>query len=208
MSEIRNEQGMYNKATGMYMKALVEIMKALDVHSDVRIEINGKLLKRAMDDGFLCVMTNDIRRQLWNYCYDNEILLARGPFQMTNATFNCIGWAFPYHTEEDKQRVHRLLGEANFQQNGYRRQYFRKLLYKFRSALRILPIEIPPNIVKINLTNAFYQTAVEVLNSVNLDTHELYKNVIYAVSPTHYALPPEDDDNEHTASIEQYSTAG
>ena len=55
--------------------------------------------------------------------------------------------------------------------------------------LRILQVEIPPNIVKISLTNAFYQTSVEVLQSVNLDTHQLYGNVVYAVSPRNYTLP-------------------
>lgn len=196
MSEGKNDQVMYNKASGMYMKALAEMMKALDAHSEVRVEMNGKLLKRAMDDGFLCVMSNDIRRELWNYCYDNEILLARGPFPTTKPTFNCIGWAFPYHTDDDKQRVHRQLLEAGLKQNGYKRHYFRRFWYRVRSALRILPVEIPPNIVKINLTNAFYQTAVEVLSSVNLDTQLLYKNVVYAVSPTHYSLPAEEEDEK------------
>ena len=123
---------MYNKATGMYMKALAEIMKALDVHSEVRLEINGKLFKRAMDDGFLCVMSNDIRRDLWNYCYDNEILLSRGPFPTAKATLNCIGWAFPYHNDEEKERVHRLLIDVSFKQNGSGKRYFRKMLYNFR----------------------------------------------------------------------------
>jgi hypothetical protein len=189
MTDIRNDQTIYNKATGMYMKALAEVMKALDIHSEVRVEINGKLLKRAMDDGFLCVLSNDIRRQLWNYCYDNEILLARGPFPMAKATLNCIGWVFPYHNDDDKQRVHRLLLEVSFKQNGRKNYRLRKFWYNFRSALRVLPVEIPPNIVKISLTNAFYQTAVEVLNSVNLDTQQLFGNVVYAVSPTNYSLP-------------------
>ncbi len=209
MSEIKNDQVMYNKATGMYLKALAEIVKALDVHSRVRVEVNGKLLKRAMDDGFLCVMSNDIRRGLWNYCYDNEILLARGPFSTTKATFNCIGWAFPYHTDDDKQRVHRLLIEARFSQNGYKKHYFRKFWYNLRSVLRVLPVEIPPNIIKINLTNAFYQTAVEVLNTVNLDTQQLYRNVIYTVSPTNYDLPPggKEEDADQTRSLEKFSTS-
>jgi hypothetical protein len=201
---INTDQTMYNKATGMYMKALAEIMKALDVHPEVRLEINGKLFKRAMDDGFLCVMSNDIRRDLWNYCYDNEILLSRGPFPTAKATFNCIGWAFPYHTDEEKERVHRLLLEVSFKHNGSGRRYFRKMLYNLRSALRILPVEIPPNIVKISLTNAFYQTAVEVLNSVNLDTQQLFENVIYAVSPSHYCLPNgSHSDTPHSASLEK-----
>lgn len=203
MNDIKNEQAMYNKATGMYMKALAEVMKALDVHSQVRVEINGKLLKRAMDDGFLCVMSNDFRRQLWNYCYDNEILLARGPFPMAKATLNCIGWAFPYHTDDDKQRVHQLLIEATFKYNGHKKRRLRSFWYHFRSALRILPVAIPPNIIKINLTNAFYQTAVEVLSSVNLDTQQLFGNVIYAVSPTNYSLPKAQEDAEQTTSIEK-----
>jgi len=190
MSDMKNEQAMYNKASGMYMKALAEIMKALDVHLEVRVEINGKLLKRALDDGFLCVISNERRRALWNYCYDNEILLARGPFSMTKATLNCIGWAFPYHSVDDKQQVHRLLLEAEFAQNGRKKHSFRKFWHNFRSGVR--PIEIPPNIIKITLTNAFYQTAVEVLNNVNLDTQQLYQNVVYAVSPTHYAIPEGD----------------
>lgn len=203
MNNMKNEQDMYNKATGMYMKALAEIMKALDVHAEVRVEINGKLLKRAMDDGFLCVMSNEIRRTLWNYCYDNEILLARGPFPMAQATFNCIGWAFPYHDDDDKQHVHRLLDGLGFTRNGKRAKHFRKFWYNLRSALRLTPIEVPPNIVKITLTNAFYQTAVEVLNSVNLDTHQLYRNVIYAVSPTHYTLPEDTKNKEDNTAIQQ-----
>jgi hypothetical protein len=195
MSDIKNDQNMYNKATGMYMKALAEIMKALDVHTEVRVEINGKLLKRALDDGFLCVLSNDIRRDLWNYCYDNEILLARGPFPMAKAPFNCIGWAFPYRDDDDKHWVHRILTEAGFARNGRKAGHFRKFWYNFRAALRILPAEVPPNIVKITLTNAFYQTAVEVLSSVNLDTQQLYQNIIYAVSPTHYAIPEGDSHN-------------
>jgi len=195
MNDIKNDQNMYNKATGMYMKALAEVMKALDIHAEVRVEINGKLLKRALDDGFLCVLSNDIRRDLWNYCYDNEILLARGPFPTAKATFNCIGWAFPYHDDADKQQVHRLLIESSFARNGRKTHHFRKFWYNVRSALRVLPAEVPPNIVKITLTNAFYQTAVEVLSSVNLDTHQLYRNIIYAVSPTHYAIPNENSRN-------------
>ncbi len=207
MNDIKNEQVMYNKASGMYMKALAEMMKALDVHSQVRVEMNGKLLKRAMDDGFLCVMSNDIRRDLWNYCYDNEILLARGPFPMTKATLNCIGWAFPYHTDDDKQRVHRLLIEASFKYNGYqKRRRLRRFWYQFRATLRILPVKIPPNIVKISLTNAFYQTAVEVLSSVNLDIQQLFGNVIYAVSPTHYTLPEGHQVPEDMQSIEKISS--
>ncbi|MBD3306248.1 hypothetical protein GF339_07650 [candidate division KSB3 bacterium] len=198
MSDAKNDQVMYNKATGMYLKALAEMMKALDGHSEVRVEINGKLLKRAMDDGFLCVMSNDIRRQLWNYCYDNEILLARGPFPMVKATLNCIGWAFPYHSDDDKQRVHRLLIEVSLKHNGRQRNPLRRFWYNFRSILRVAPIEIPPNIVKITLTNAFYQTAVEVLSNVNLDTQQLFGNVIYAVSPLHYSLP-----EDYTADPEQ-----
>lgn len=189
MAEMKQDQTMYNKATGMYMKALAEMMKALDVHSQVRVEMNGKLLKRAMDDGFLCVISNEIRRSLWNYCYDNEILLARGPIPIANATLNCIGWVFPYHTDDEKQQVHRLLIETNMKRNGGRASFVRKFWYSLRSALRVLPTEIPPNIVKISLTNAFYQTAVEVLSNVNLDTQQLFANVIYAVSPTHYSLP-------------------
>ncbi|PIE35065.1 hypothetical protein CSA56_05725 [candidate division KSB3 bacterium] len=189
MSDTQNNQTMYNKATGMYMKALAEMMKALDVHSHVRVEMNGKLLKRAMDDGFLCVLSNDIRRNLWNYCYDNEILLARGPFPMSKSTVNCIGWAFPYHNDEDKQRVHRTLAGIDVKHAESRYRRFRKFWHSVRSLLRILPVEIPPNIIKISLTNAFYQTAVEVLSSVNLDTQQLYGNVVYAVSPTHYELP-------------------
>lgn len=195
MSETKNDQIMYNKATGMYMKALAEIMKALDVHSEVRTEINGKLLKRALDDGFLCVISNEMRRVLWNYCYDNEILLARGPFPTAKATFNCIGWAFPYYDDEDKRLVHQLLIEAGFTQNDRKKRRFRKFWYNVRSAFRVLPVEIPPNIVKITLTNAFYQTAMEVLSNVNLDTQQLYQSVIYTVSPTHYAIP-EGDSND------------
>ncbi len=207
MAETNNSQLMYNKATGMYMKALAEIMKALDVHSQVRVEINGKLLKRAMDDGFLCVLSNDIRRNLWNYCYDNEILLARGPFPRSRATLNCIGWAFPYHSDEEKQRVHRLLLEVNIRHNGSKHHRFRRFWYNLRSTLRVLPIEIPPNIIKISLTNAFYQTAVEVLNSVNLDTQQLYGNVIYAVSPGHYSLPEDyDKDSANMGYIETASS--
>jgi hypothetical protein len=186
MSEMKNEQIMYNKATGMYMKALAEIMKALDVHSEVRAELNGKLLKRALDDGFLCVTSTKIRQILWNYCYDNEILLARGPFPMTKATLNCIGWAFPYRDDDDKEHVHRLLIKAGFTHNGRRKTGLQRFLYHFRSGVRV---EVPPNIVKITLTNAFYQTAMEVLSNVNLEIQELYRNVIYAVSPTHYAIP-------------------
>ena len=189
MSEMKNDQTMYNKATGMYMKALAEIMKALDVHSQVRIEINSKLLKRTMDDGFLCVISNETRQNLWNYCYDNEIFLARGPIPMAKATLNCIGWAFPYHTDDEKQRVHRLLTEVSVKHNGGRPSHVRKFWYNFRSALRVRPVDIPPNVVKISLTNAFYQTAVEVLNNVNLDTQQLFANVIYGVSPSNYSLP-------------------
>lgn len=189
MTELKQDQTMYNKATGMYMKALVEMMTALDIHAQVRIEINGKLLKRAMDDGFLCVISHDIRRSLWNYCYDNEILLARGPISLANATLNCIGWAFPYHTDDEKQQVHRLLFEMSMKHNGSHSSFLRKFWYNLRSALRVMPVEIPPNIVKISLTNAFYQTAVEVLNNVNLDTQQLFANVIYTVSPAHYSLP-------------------
>jgi hypothetical protein len=185
MSEMKNEQIMYNKATGMYMKALAEIMKALDVHSEVRAEINGKLLKRALDDGFLCVTSTKVRQILWNYCYDNEILLVRGPFPMAKATLNCIGWAFPYRDDEDKEHVHRLLIKAGFTQNGRKKSSLRKFWYNFRSGFRI---EVPPNIVKITLTNAFYQTAMEVLANVNLEIQELYRNVVYAVSPTHYVI--------------------
>lgn len=189
MSEANSNQMMYNKATGMYMKALAEMMKGLDVHAEIRVEMNGKLLKRALDDGFLCVLSSDFRRSLWNYCYDNEILIARGPFPRAKSTLNCIGWAFPYHSDDDKQKVHRILLEASMKQNGSGQNHLRKFWYNLRSVLRILPVEIPPNIVKISLTNAFYQTAVEVLSSVNLDTQQLYGNVVYAVSPTHYSLP-------------------
>jgi hypothetical protein len=189
MNEMKSEQTMYNKATGMYMKALAELMKALDAHTEVRAEMNGKLLKRALDDGFLCVLSNEIRQRLWNYCYDNEILLARGPFPSAKATLNCIGWVFPYHEVGDKQEVHRQLVEAEFIQHGGERRRFRKFWYHVLAAFRVRPIEIPPNIVKISLTNAFYQTAVEVLGTVNLDTQQIYQNVFYAVSPTHYAIP-------------------
>ncbi|MCP4402250.1 MAG: hypothetical protein GY801_33720 [bacterium] len=189
MLEANSNQTMYNKATGMYMKALAEMMKGLDVHTEIRVEMNGKLLKRAMDDGFLCVLSNDFRRSLWNYCYDNEILLARGPLPRAKATLNCIAWAFPYHGDDDKQRVHRILTGASIKQNGSGQKNFRKFWNGIRSALPVLRVEIPPNIIKVNLTNAFYQTAVEVLNSVNLDTQQLYGNVVYAVSPTHYSLP-------------------
>ncbi len=189
MSATQHNQTMYNKATGMYMKALAEMMKALDVHAQVRVEMNGKLLKRAMDDGFLCVLSNENRQNLWNYCYDNEILLARGAFPMAKATLNCIGWAFPYHTDDDKQRVHRTLVEVSVKHTHSKHSFARKFWYNLRSTLRILQIEIPPNIIKISLTNAFYQTAIEVLSSVNLDTQQLYGNVVYAVSPAHYTLP-------------------
>lgn len=189
MNEMKSEQTMYNKATGMYMKALAEVMKALDAHTEVRAEMNGKLLKRALDDGFLCVLSNDIRQRLWNYCYDNEVLLARGPFPSAKATLNCIGWVFPYHETTEKQDVHRQLSEAGFMQNGREKPQFRKFWYQVRAAFRVRPVEIPPNIVKITLTNAFYQTAVEVLGTVNLDTQQIYQNVFYAVSPTHYAIP-------------------
>lgn len=187
MDEIKNEQTMYNKATGMYLKALAEIMKALDVHTEVRAEINGKLLKRTMDDGFVCVLSNEIRQKLWNYCYDHEILLARGPFPSAKATLNCIGWAFPYHDNADKQDAHRQIFEADFLTN--RGRLFSKFWYHFRSAFRVRPVDVPPNIVRISLTNAFYQTSVEVLSSVNLDMQQIYHSVIYAVSPTHYAIP-------------------
>ncbi|PID57271.1 hypothetical protein CSB45_08590 [candidate division KSB3 bacterium] len=189
MSDTNSNQSMYNKATGMYLKALVEMMKALDMQTEIRIEINGKLLKRAMDDGFLCALSNDFRRSLWNYCYDHEILLARGPFRKAKATRNCIGWAFPYHAEEDKQRVHRILAGAGMQRTNRERKNFRKFFNGIRSALPVLRVEIPPNIVKINLTNAFYQTAVEVLSTVNLDTQQLYGSVVDAVSPANYCLP-------------------
>ncbi|GAK49647.1 hypothetical protein U14_00870 [Candidatus Moduliflexus flocculans] len=187
MADISSNQAMYNKAVGMYLKALVEMMKALDVHTQVRVEMNGKLLKRAMDDGFLCVLSNETRQSLWNYCYDNEILLARGPFSTAKATLNCIGWAFPYHTDEQKQKVHRMLMDVSMKTSAGHQ--LEKFWYHLRAVLRILPVEIPPNIVKISLTNAFYQTSVEVLQSVNLDTHQLFGNVVYAVSPAHYALP-------------------
>jgi hypothetical protein len=207
MSEIQNNQAMYNKASGMYMKALAEIMKALDLHSEVRVEINGKLLKRAMDDGFLCVLSNDIRRSLWNYCYDNEILLARGPFPSVKATLNCIGWAFPYHSDEEKQRVHRTLLDVRVKHNGSRHRPFRKFWYNLRSVLRVLPVEIPPNIIRISLTNAFYQTAVEVLSNVNLDMQQLYGNVVYAVSPTHYSLPEDyNKDSPYSGSLDTTSS--
>jgi hypothetical protein len=205
MNAIKNEQTMYNKATGMYMKALSEIMNALDVQTEVRAEMNGKLLKRALDDGFLCVLSNDIRQTLWNYCYDNEILLARGPFPNYKATLNCIGWAFPYYEEAQRQFAHRQLSEAEFVQNGGRRGRFRKFWYQVRSAFRLMPFEIPPNVVKITLTNAFYQTAVEVLSTVNLDTQQLYRNVYYAVSPSHYALPKGISSNKATPRpVEQF----
>lgn len=201
MADINSNQTMYNKAIGMYLKALAEMMKALDAHAHVRVEMNGKLLKRAMDDGFLCVQSNDIRQRLWNYCYDNEILLARGPFPMTKATLNCIGWAFPYHTDEEKQRVHRTLLEVSIKQHDGRQ--LQKIWYNLRAMLRILQVEIPPNIVKISLTNAFYQTSVEVLQSVNLDTHQLYGNVVYAVSPRNYTLPENyQKDSQSLAYIE------
>ncbi len=200
MADISSNQAMYNKAVGMYLKALVEMMKALDAHTQVRVEMNGKLLKRAMDDGFLCVLSNDIRQSLWNYCYDNEILLARGPFPTSKATLNCIGWAFPYHTDEQKQKVHRKLMDVSMSSGGHQLE---RIWYRLRSALRVLPVEIPPNIVKISLTNAFYQTSVEVLQSVNLDTHQLFGNVVYAVSPTHYTLPEDyQKDTQSLATIE------
>lgn len=189
MNTMKNEQAMYNKATGMYLKALAEIMKALDAQTEVRAEMNGKLLKRALDDGFLCVLSNDIRRNVWNYCYDNELLLARGPFPGYKATLNCIGWVFPYHEEQQKQFAHRQLNEAQFVSSGGSRGRFRKFWYQVGSAFRLMPFEIPPNVVKISLTNAFYQTAVEVLSTVNLDTQQLYSSVYYAVSPSHYTLP-------------------
>ena len=201
MADISNNQAMYNKAVGMYLKALVEMMKALDVHTQVRVEMNGKLLKRAMDDGFLCVLSNETRQSLWNYCYDNEILLARGPFPTMRATLNCIGWAFPYHTDEQKQKVHRTLMDVGMKSSAGHQ--LEKFWYHLRTVLRILPVEIPPNIVKISLTNAFYQTSVEVLQSVNLDTHQLFGNVVYAVSPTHYALPEDfQKDSQSLAYIE------
>jgi len=201
MADISSNQAMYNKAVGMYLKALVEMMKALDVHTQVRVEMNGKLLKRAMDDGFLCVLSNETRQSLWNYCYDNEILLARGPFHTAKATLNCIGWAFPYHTEEQKQKVHRTLMDVGMKSSAGHQ--FEKFWYHLRSVLRILPVEIPPNIVKISLTNAFYQTSVEVLQSVNLDTHQLFGEVVYAVSPAHYALPENfQKDSQSVAYIE------
>ncbi len=201
MADISSNQAMYNKAVGMYLKALVEMMKALDAHTQVRVEMNGKLLKRAMDDGFLCVLSNDIRQSLWNYCYDNEILLARGPFPTSKATLNCIGWAFPYHTDEQKQKVHRKLMDVGMRSSGGNQ--LQKFWYYLRSALRVLQVEIPPNIVKISLTNAFYQTSVEVLQSVNLDTHQLFGNVVYAVSPTHYTLPEDyQKDTQSLAYIE------
>jgi hypothetical protein len=189
MNTAKNEQAMYNKATGMYLKALAEIMKALDVQPEVRVEMNGKLLKRALDDGFLCVLSNDIRRNVWNYCYDNEMLLARGPFPGYKATLNCIGWVFPYQDDQQRQFAHRQLHEAEFLRSGRSRTGIRKFWYQVRAAFRLMPIDIPPNVVKITLTNAFYQTAVEVLSTVNLDSQQLYSNVYYAVNPTHYALP-------------------
>lgn len=189
MDEMKNQQTMYNKATGMYMKALAEMMKALDIHTEVRAEMNGKLLKRAMDDGFLCVLSSETRRRLWNYCYDNEILLARGPFPAAKATLNCIGWVFPYHEESDKQEAQRQLVEAGFVQNGKQSHHLQRFWFQIRSGFRVRPIEIPPNIVKISLTNAFYQTAVEVLSAVNLDIQQIYHSVIFAVTPTHYAIP-------------------
>ena len=105
---------------------------------------------------------------------------------MAKATLNCIGWAFPYRDDEDKEHVHRLLIKAGFIQNGRKNSSFRKFWYNFRSGFRI---EVPRNIVKISLTNAFYHTAMEVLANVNLEIQELYRNVVYAVSPTHYVIP-------------------
>ena len=204
MNDIKNEQTMYNKATGMYMKALAEIMKALDSHTEVRAEMNGKLMKRALDDGFLCVLSNEIRQNLWNYCYDNELLLVRGPFPNAKPTLNCIGWIFPYHEEGERQYAHRQILEADFIQGGGKRSRFRKFWYQVRSAFRLVPFEIPPNVIKITLTNAFYQTAVEVLSTVNLDTQQIYRNVFYGVSPTNYVLPEgETIEQEPHVSIEQ-----
>jgi hypothetical protein len=175
----------YQRAIGTYVRTLVDVATILDTHHEVRSEFDTRFLLRIMDDGFLQTVTeNDKYRLLHDHKNGENFLLWQGMVRQKKMNWNCIGWIFPFYTNEEMERSYEVITRAELDQKSWAK--LRHLALFYRLKIRGIPLEIPTNIVKVRAMGDECNAAMRTFEKSPPNLRYVTKAVIDQLPPSNY----------------------
>lgn len=175
----------YQKAVDLYVRVLLDIATVLHTHREARAEFDTGFLLRIMHDGFLQSVTeNDGIRLLHNPRNGGNFLLWQGVIGQQKTNWNCIGWIFPFDTNEEMERSYEVITRAELDQKPWPK--FRQFTLSFRTQILGIPLKIPTNIVKVRAIGDECRAAMRILEKSPPNLRFVTKAVIDQLPPVNY----------------------
>ncbi len=138
------------RAIEFYTGALVDIATVLERHREVRTAFAPQFLERVLRDGFLQTVTEgDRERILHESRPGEEFLLWKGPVRGEKMNWNCLGWIFPFYTEQEIETAHELITRSEIDLQPW--AAIRQFLLSCRIRWQEMPFQIPANLIKVRV---------------------------------------------------------
>lgn len=175
----------YQRTIDTYIRTLVDIATVLNTHREARSEFVTSFLLRIIHDGFLQPVTEEDRnRLLYHHKNGENFLLWQGIIRRKKMNWNCIGWIFPFDTNEEMERSYEVITRAELDQKSWAK--FRQFALSCRLRLKGTSLEIPTNIIKVRAMGDDCRSAMRTLEKSPPNLRYVTKAVIDQLPPSNY----------------------
>ena len=176
---------MYTRAIDVYVQALLDIANVLERHREARLAFDPDFLFRIVRDGFLQTVTDhDKNRILYHNRPGEEFLLWQGPVHNQKMSWNCIGWIFPFFTNEEIENSYEIITRAELEKKSWAafRQFWLSCRLRFQEA----PLDIPTNLVKVRVMGEECRSAMQTLEKHPPNLRYVAKTVLDRLPSSSY----------------------
>ncbi|MBD3306249.1 hypothetical protein GF339_07655 [candidate division KSB3 bacterium] len=176
---------MDTQAIEFYIQALLDITTVLEHHREARTAFDPLFLSRIMRDGFLQTSTAaDRDRILHQSTSTEEFLLWRGPARQQKMNWNCLGWIFPFASDEEIERTCELITRSELDAKSW--AAVRQFWLSCRLRLQEVSFDVPTNLVKVRVMGSACQTAMQTLETYPPNLRYVAKSLLDQLPATHY----------------------
>lgn len=153
---------MDTKAIDLYVRALRDIAHTLEQHQEARSVFDSQFLFRIIRDGFLQTISEYETGRILRHSKPNEeFLLWQGPVCEQKMNWNCIGWIFPFSSDEEIEDAYEKITRAQLATKSWGK--FRQFVLSCRLRVQETPFDIPSNLIKVRVMGAECRIAMRML---------------------------------------------
>lgn len=146
------------------MRALLDIACVLERHREVRTAFDPGFLVRILRDGFLQTVTESDKERILHHSHPGEeFLLWKGPVRGQKLHWNCIGWIFPFYSDEELENSYEIIIRSELDAKSW--AALRQFVLSCRRRFQETPFDVPTNIVKVRVMGDECRAAMHTLET-------------------------------------------